>query len=311
MAVATDKDKKKTPMRSALGRGLDALIPRGEDAPASAGGSGTPTDGQPGSIFEVPLAFIEANPFQPRTTFDQEALEELADSIRAQGIIQPITVRRLNDTSFQLISGERRFRASQLVGLTHIPAYVRTANDEQMLEMAIIENIQREQLNPIEEALGYKRLMDECNLTLEKVGDKVGKKRPTINNYLRLLRLPPEIQASLRDGRLSMGHARALITIDNPLHQLDIFGRVMREGLSVRATEEMVRAVGAPKAKPATTPQPEPTPYDLQAQEMARSLSKKFDTKVKIETAKDGSGEIRLKFFNGDDLNRLLELLRT
>ena len=152
MAVATDNDKKKTPLRSALGRGLDALIPRGDDAPAGAGGSGTPADGQPGSIFEVPLAYIEANPFQPRTTFDQEALEELADSIRAQGIIQPITVRRLNDTSFQLISGERRFRASQLVGLTHIPAYVRTANDEQMLEMAIIENIQREQLNPIEEA---------------------------------------------------------------------------------------------------------------------------------------------------------------
>ncbi|MBX3100940.1 MAG: ParB/RepB/Spo0J family partition protein [Bacteroidetes bacterium] len=308
VAANNNKDKKKAPMRSALGRGLDALIPRGGDSGTDALHA-APAEGTAGSIFEVPLSQIEANPFQPRTTFDQEALEELADSIRAQGIIQPITVRRLNEGTYQLISGERRFRASQLVGLARIPAYVRTANDEQMLEMAIIENIQRENLNPIEEALGYKRLMDECSLTLEKVGEKVGKKRPTINNYLRLLKLPPEIQASLRDGRLSMGHARALITIDNPLQQLAIYAQVMQDGLSVRATEELVRAVGSPKAKAPVSDKPEPTAYELQAREMERSLGKKFDTRVKIDTGKDGSGEIRFRFFNGDDLNRLLEIL--
>lgn len=300
----------KKPIKRALGRGLDALIPRGDDAPDTTRSATVAAEqAGPGQIAEIPLDQIETNPFQPRLHFDEEALEELAASIKAQGIIQPITVRRLGHNSYQLISGERRFQASKRAGLTGVPAYIRTANDEQMLEMALIENIQRENLNPIEEALGYKRLMDECKLTLELVGDKVGKKRPTINNYLRLLKLPPEIQAGLRDKRLSMGHARALITIDNPIHQLDIYHKVMRDELSVRATEEMVRRVGETKHKPEPVPADKPNAYSLQVKEVERSLGRKLDSKVNIQTGADGSGEIRIKFYNGDDLNRLLELL--
>lgn len=189
----------------------------------------------------IDIHTIETNPFQPRTHFDQEALAELADSIRVQGIIQPITVRQLSANQYQLISGERRLQASKLAGLTHVPAYVRKANDQQMLEMALIENIQRENLNALEIALSYQRLLAECNLKQEELGDRVGKKRATVNNYLRLLKLPPEIQAGIRDGQVSMGHARALVNVEFIEDQLYIYNKIVREQWSVRQAEEAVR----------------------------------------------------------------------
>lgn len=196
--------------RNALGRGLGALLNDTEQV----NNGGGETTVIVNNINEIPLENIETNPYQPRTVFDETALNELAESIKVQGIIQPITVRKLNETTFQLISGERRFQASKRAGLTHITAYIRTANDQQMLEMALIENIQRENLNALEIALSYQRLLSECNLKQEELGDRVGKNRSTVTNYLRLLKLPPDIQAGLRDNKISMGHARALISVE-------------------------------------------------------------------------------------------------
>src|SRR6201986_1994910 len=234
--------------RNALGRGLSALLNDNESvnqaqaAPANNTAKTTePEANSLGSVNEIKLSEIEVNPFQPRTDFDEQALLELADSIKLQGLIQPITVRRLNAHSFQLISGERRFRASKLAGLTQIPAYIRTANDQQMLEMALIENIQRENLNAIEVALSFQRMIDECSLKQEELGERVSKNRSTVTNYLRLLKLPPAIQASIRDGQLSMGHAKALITIEDPTKQIYIHQHIIQQGLSVRKTEELVR----------------------------------------------------------------------
>jgi len=232
-------DKKK-----GLGKGLSALLDdtshvNTHRAPVAP----NPELGSLGSVNEISIAEIEVNPFQPRTDFDDQALHELADSIKLQGIIQPITVRRVSAHKYQLISGERRLRASKLAGLTHIPAYVRTANDQQMLEMALIENLQRENLNAIETALSFQRMMDECNLKQEELGERVSKNRSTVTNYLRLLKLPPSIQASIRDGEISMGHARALINIENPADQLYIHQQIIKQGLSVRKVEEMVRAM--------------------------------------------------------------------
>src|ERR1700749_1847658 len=230
--------------RKALGRGLSALLNDSDNvqpnqtkatvAPAAEVNSA-------GSVNEIKLSEIEVNPFQPRTDFDQEALAELADSIKLQGLIQPITVRRMNAHSYQLISGERRFRASKLAGLTHIPPYVRTANDQQMLEMSLIENIQRENLNAIEVALSFQRMIDECSLRQEELSERVSKNRSTVTNYLRLLKLPPTVQASIRDGQISMGHAKALITVDDPTKQIYIHQHIIQQGLSVRKTEELVR----------------------------------------------------------------------
>src|SRR5690606_4499484 len=194
-----------------------------------------------GSVNPIRVEDIEVNPFQPRTEFDTSALEELAESIKLQGLIQPITVRRMSENSYQLISGERRLRASRLAGLTEIPAYVRTANDQQMLEMALIENIQRENLNAIEVALSFQRMIDECDLKQEELGDRVSKSRSTVTNYLRLLKLPPSIQASIRDGKISMGHARALVNVAEVEMQLFIHQEIIKKGLSVRKVEELVR----------------------------------------------------------------------
>jgi ParB family chromosome partitioning protein len=310
----------KSGKRNALGRGLSALLPGSEDAPQPPHSLVPPVPEalaethsvlKPTGVYELPLADIEANPYQPRTDFAPEALAELAESIRTQGVVQPITVREIEPGKYQIIAGERRTRASRLAGLETIPAYVRRANDEQMLEMAIVENVQREDLNPIETALAYKRLMDECSLTIEAVGDRVGKKRATVNNYLRLLKLPPEIQASVRDGSLSMGHARALITLDNPLHQIALYQRILAENLSVRAVEDAVRRLGEPEPPKATaTPKPAPTPAQLQVKALERDLESRFGTKVQIHY-QDGTGEIRLKYYSDEDLTRLLELLNT
>ena len=228
----------KTPRKkNALGRGLGALL---EDS--AKGSVALSTDGnRAGSINEIALENIQVNPFQPRTHFDREALEELAESIKVQGIIQPITVRKLAENEYQLISGERRFQASKMAGLEAIPAYVRTADDQQMLEMALIENIQRENLNAIEVALSYQRLLSECDLKQEELGERVGKNRTTVNNYLRLLKLPPDVQVGLRDKKISMGHARAIINVEDVDKQLHIFQKIVNEDLSVRKVEQLVR----------------------------------------------------------------------
>src|ERR1700761_9642237 len=251
--------------RNVLGRGLSALLnddsvnvstkPARETA--SVATSPEVNDAGLGSVDEIKISQIEVNPFQPRTEFDEQALRELSDSIKLQGLIQPITVRRVNAHSYQLISGERRLRASKLAGLTSIPAYVRTANDQQMLEMALIENIQRENLNAIEVALSFQRMIDECNLKQEELGERVSKNRSTVTNYLRLLKLPPTIQASIRDGQITMGHAKALITVDDPTKQIFIHQQIIKHELSVRKVEELVRDLQrSPVKKEGKQPEP-------------------------------------------------------
>jgi ParB family transcriptional regulator, chromosome partitioning protein len=293
-----------TPKRkNALGRGLGALL---QDS-----SSYNPTERTPArtGIGTIPVEAIEVNPFQPRTEFDQEALQELAESIRIQGIIQPITVRKIEEEKFQLISGERRLQASKLAGLEEIPAYIRTANDQQMLEMALIENIQRQDLNAIEVALSYQRLISECDLKQEELGDRVGKKRTTVNNYLRLLRLPPDIQAGLRDNLISMGHARALINIENVDVQLDLYKQIIAEELSVRKVEALVRDImtnGARKKDKQTKARPE---LSQEIKQLQSKLSSHFGTKINISSNDKYKGEIKIPFLSLDDLNRILEIL--
>jgi len=240
-----------TEKRNALGKGLSALLNDSVSVMPDkhSAVSATEANNNLGSINGIKITEIQVNPFQPRTEFDEQALNDLADSIKLQGLIQPITVRRVNAHSYQLISGERRLRASKLAGLTHIQAYVRTANDQQMLEMALIENIQRENLNAIEVALSFQRMIDECSLKQEELGERVSKNRSTVTNYLRLLKLPPAIQASIRDGAISMGHARALITVEDPAKQLFIHQHIIKDGLSVRKVEELVRNTKSPCKK--------------------------------------------------------------
>ncbi|MCX2745751.1 ParB/RepB/Spo0J family partition protein [Mangrovivirga sp. M17] len=287
--------------RNALGKGLGALL---ADTPSQEKKAEIVKKAS-GSINEIPVSAIEVNPFQPRTDFDEAALNELAESIKIQGIIQPITVRELEKGKYQLISGERRTQASKIAGLENIPAYIRVANDQQMLEMALIENIQRENLNAIEIALSYQRLMAECDLKQEQLGDRVGKNRTTVNNYLRLLKLPPDIQAGLRDGRISMGHARALITIDSIDHQLDIYKKIVQEDLSVRKVEELVRAMSQPqKPKPQKNEDSSP-----EIKSMQNKLSSHFGTKVTINSKDNKKGVINIPFTNPDDLSRILELI--
>jgi ParB family chromosome partitioning protein len=304
-----DTDKKTLKKRSALGKGLGALLTDSSGPSQDEGVAQRATDG-PGMIAEIPTSAVEVNPFQPRLDFDEEALRELAESIRIQGIIQPITVRKLNADTYQLISGERRLQASRLIGLEQIPAYVRTANDQQMLEMALIENIQRENLNPIEIALSYQRLITECELLQEELGDRVGKKRSTVTNYLRLLKLPPEIQAALRDSQLSMGHARALINIDKVDSQLALFARIIKENLSVRKVEEMVRdlLLGSSQKQAAAKPAADPEKaYELKR--LQDKLSSHFGTQVKVQADATDKGEIKIPFHSVAELNRILDLL--
>lgn len=258
-----------------------------------------------GSVNDIKLSEIGVNPFQPRTDFDEQALAELAESIKLQGLIQPITVRRLNAHSYQLISGERRLRASRLAGLTHVPAYVRTANDQQMLEMALIENIQRENLNAIEVALSFQRMIEECSLKQEELGVRVSKNRSTVTNYLRLLKLPPSIQASLRDGDITMGHAKALINIEDPSKQIFIHQHIVKQGLSVRKTEEMVRDMQKAPVKK----EKRPGPLSFQVQKIQDDLASKFSTRVKLKMGSQGKGVIEIPFLSENDLSRILEML--
>lgn len=295
---------KKDFKRNALGKGLGALLSGNDASPVAEQQSSA----RAGTINLIPIDKIETNPFQPRTHFDIVALEELADSIRVQGIIQPITVRSMGDGSYQLISGERRLQASRLAGLKEIPAYVRTANDEQMLEMALIENIQREDLNPIEVSIAYKRLIEELGITQEMVGEKVGKKRSTVTNYLRLLKLPPEIQLGLKEGKITMGHARALINLENVEQQLALYHQALNRDLSVREVERMVAAFLEPR-RPAK--QTEKTgSQDVHLRDVERKIAQTLGSKVSLQAGKGGKGEIRIQFNNHDDLDRIMEFFQ-
>ncbi|MFY8019885.1 MAG: ParB/RepB/Spo0J family partition protein [Bacteroidia bacterium] len=291
--------------RNALGRGLSALL---ENASTDITGS----DAKPlNSISEIPLNQVQANPFQPRDVFEETALNELAESIKVHGIIQPITVRKLGYDSYQIISGERRTRAARLAGLTMIPAYIRLADDQGMLEMALIENIQREELNAMEIAFSYKRLLDECSLNQEQLGDRVGKNRSTVNNYLRLLKLPDNIQVAIRDNEISMGHARAIINIEDADEQQYLFNKMIEESLSVRDVETLVRQaherVDEKKANANPSKKKSETPASFI--EYQQTLSHKFETKVKIKADERGRGSLVIPFKSQQDLKRLIDLL--
>jgi len=285
-----------------LGRGLDAILQSPDTDITSVDISGNYVAG---AIAEIELDKIEANPFQPRAEFDDMALRELAASIKIQGVIQPVTVRKLGYDKYQLISGERRLRASRLAGLSTIPVFIRVANDEQMLEMALIENIHRENLNAIEIAISYQRLIDECNLTQEALSEQVGKNRATITNYLRLLKLPPEIQIALRDGHITMGHARAMINLESDEKQLLILQRIIEQELNVRQVESLVREQNNPSKTTKTPVQAVPAVY----KETTKRLTEKLGSKVLIKRSPDGKGTLQISFSNDAELNRLIEFL--
>ncbi|MFO7863022.1 MAG: ParB/RepB/Spo0J family partition protein [Salinivirgaceae bacterium] len=288
--------------KKALGRGLGALI---EESPKAE----EPI--QNDAIREIMISQVKVNPFQPRTEFDEEALEELSASITELGIIQPITVRQINEDEYQIISGERRTRAAKMAGLERIPAYIRTADDQAMLEMALVENIQREDLDAIEIAISYQRLMEECKLTQQDLSARVGKQRSTITNYLRLLKLPAEIQKGIRHKVLSMGHARALITIEGEDDQLYLFELIVKEALSVRKVEEMAKAINAGEnVRDQAVNQPAPGRKKLSEEykQLQKHLDGFFRTGVKLKRADDGKGQIVIPFKSDDELERIIAL---
>lgn len=314
--------------KSALGKGLSALLPseeRDDDREKASGDDVSRSqlyrfeDGNRlvGRVAEVEVENIRPNPYQPRQEFSDDALDELAASIEQLGIIQPITVRALGEGRFEIISGERRLRAARRAGLPRVPAFVRKANTEQMLEMALVENVQREQLNPIEVALGYQRLMEECGLTQEEVSERVSKSRATVANFLRLLRLPPRIQAALRDKEVAMGHARALITVDDHDAQIDLLKQTIEEDLSVREVERRVREYQqaqeeAEQADAAEEEAPEdtgPSRDELQLEEYRNQLRSRFSTQVNIRHKSDGEGKIEISYYSAEDLERLIDML--
>ncbi len=286
-----------------LGRGLDAILQSPETDITSADISGNYVAG---AVAEISVEKIEANPFQPRIEFDDMALRELAASIKSQGVVQPVTVRKLGFDKYQLISGERRLRATKLAGLDTIPVFIRVANDEQMLEMALIENIHRENLNAIEIAISYQRLIDECQLTQEQLSDRVGKNRTTIANFLRLLKLPAEVQVALRDGHISMGHARALIGLESTKDQLVVLQRIIDEELNVRKVEAIVRKINFPETeeKPVSK-NVVPAVYKQQL----HALSEQLNTKMDIRRNAHGKGTISLRFSNDAELERIFDAL--
>ncbi|MDZ7694498.1 MAG: ParB/RepB/Spo0J family partition protein [Balneolaceae bacterium] len=305
--------------KKVLGRGLGAFFPdykeegEGQDeAQKKEGDNSSSTYIEPQKrvniVLHIPLGNIRPNPHQPRKQFEEESLEELAQSIKKHGLIQPITVRYVGEKRFELISGERRLRASKLAGLDEIPSYVREVNDEDIISYALIENIQREDLNPIEIAMGYKRLIEECDYTQAEVAEKVGKNRSTITNMLRLLNLPPFIQAALRDRSLSMGHARALISVDDADVQKELFEKAVENDYSVRQLEEAVRKIGQEEKKKSKDGKKDENSAFIN--EISNRLRRKFSTKVNIKQKKDG-GEIRIEYYTDEDLDRLLELFES
>lgn len=296
----------KATKKQALGRGLSALLKDPQNDIKSAEDKNA--DKLVGHIVELELNAIEVNPFQPRTSFNEESLRELASSIRELGVIQPITVRKLDYNQYQLVSGERRFRASKLVGLETIPAYIRIANDQESLEMALVENIQRQDLDPIEISLSYQRLIDEINLTQEQLSERIGKNRSTIANYLRLLKLDPIVQTGMRDGFLSMGHGRALINLEDNQTQLEIYEKILANSLSVRETEKLVRNLqeGKPEEKPATT-----TPaVSRNIKKSIKEFSDRLGAKVDVKVAKNGKGKVIIPFTSEEDLERLKKIIQ-
>jgi ParB family chromosome partitioning protein len=306
MSIKQESNSKK---RIGLGRGLGALLEDSESVQSNKHASDFAGSLDSVNLMEeIPLELIETNPFQPREYFEKEALQDLAESIRIQGIIQPITVRKIAPRKFQLISGERRLQASKLAGLVKIPAYVRTADDQQMIEMALIENIQRENLNAIEIALSYKRLMVECDLKQEDLGSRVGKNRSTVTNYMRLLKLPPAIQVAIRDNKLSMGHARSLISVENLEVQNQLFLKAISEEWSVRKLEDAVRQ-SANLDKSEKSLGDEPIVNSTELKTIQSAFSNFFNSPVSLKVNAEGKGEIKLNFKTKDELLNLLKVL--
>jgi ParB family chromosome partitioning protein len=288
------------PTKRALGRGLDAILSSPDTDITSKDISGNYVAG---AIAELNIDEIEANPFQPRSDFDELMLKELSDSIKSQGVVQPITVRKMGRDHYQLIAGERRLKASKLAGLKRVPSFIRVANDEQMLELALIENIHRADLNAIEVAISYQRLIEECSLTQEKLSERVGKSRSAIANFLRLLKLPPEIQVALRDSSITTGHARALITVEEETTQLHILKSIITEGLSVRQVEELVRKLNNPNAKKKKAPEKSiPEKY----KDVPAVISKTLGTQIKIRRSENGRGNIVIAFKNDAELDKII-----
>jgi len=292
----------KATKKQALGRGLSALLKETAEVNSAEDKN---ADKLVGNIIELDINSIDVNPYQPRTYFDEEALRELASSIKELGVIQPITVRKLSSDKFQLVSGERRFRASKLIGNKTVPAYIRLANDQEMLEMALVENIQRKNLDPIEVALSYQRLIDEIQLTQEELSTRVGKKRSTVTNYLRLLKLDPIIQTGMRDGFISMGHGRALINVDSNSDQLNIYEKIVRDKLSVRQTEELVKNLKAGKV--AKTAKKKALPNYIS--ESVKDISDYFGHKIDVSVNNRGKGKISIPFHSEEDFARIKKLL--
>ena len=293
----------KATKKQALGRGLSALLKETSNVIAA---NDKNADKVVGNIIEIDLNLIDVNPYQPRTYFDEEALRELASSIKELGVIQPITVRKLAEDKFQLVSGERRFRASKLIGNKTVPAYIRLANDQEMLEMALVENIQRKNLDPIEVALSYQRLIDEIKLTQEEMSIRVGKKRSTVTNYLRLLKLDPIVQTGMRDGFISMGHGRALINIESTEDQLNIYEKILRDKLSVRQTEELAKTIKTG----AITKVSKKKKVPKFVKESVKEISEYFGHKIDVSVNSKGKGKISIPFHSEEDFNRIKNLLK-
>jgi ParB family chromosome partitioning protein len=295
--------------KRALGKGLSALLESAATDITSSSGSlqGSQTVG---SISSILISQIEANPFNPRTHFEDDALKELAQSIKEHGVIQPLTVRKLGRDKYQIISGERRFRASQLAGLNDVPCYIRIANDSSMLEMALVENIQREDLNAIEVGLSYQRLIDECNFTQEKLGEKLGKSRSNVTNYLRLLKLPVKVQIGVRESLISMGHARALVSAGDEKQQEDLFTKILTDNLSVRDLEDLIKGEkGSSKAVGNSTSKASAYPLSNDVVNFKVNLAKKLNTKVEIKANNKGVGKLVINFKSQADLEKIIESL--
>ena len=290
----------KATRKQAMGRGLSALLKESSDNIPQKG-----INNIVGNILELELNLIEVNPYQPRTYFDEESLRELAGSIKELGVIQPITVRKTRDNKFQLVSGERRFRASKLIGNKTVPAYIRIANDKEMLEMALVENIQRQNLDPIEVALSYQRLIDEIQLTQEELSTRVGKKRSTVTNYLRLLKLDPILQTGIRDGFISMGHGRTIISIENKENQITIYKKILRDKLSVRQTEELVKNLKKSKTKKSKKKE---LPKFIK--DNIQEINSFFGQSINITIGLDGKGKLTIPFQSEEDFNRIKNLLK-
>jgi ParB family transcriptional regulator, chromosome partitioning protein len=293
--------------KPAMGRGLSALLENASTDITSKSNEQAVL----GNIALIRIDQIEVNPFNPRTHFEEDALNELADSIKTHGIIQPLTVRKMDVDKFQLISGERRFRASQLAGLTEVPAYIRLANDQAMLEMALVENIQREDLNAIEVAISYQRLLEECDLTQEQLSQKLSKSRSSITNFLRLLKLPILIQTGIRDGLISMGHARALVSAGDETRQLELFETTLDENWSVRQLEQAIKNGVETTSKKTQKKQSTPTDISVEQDQFRHVLAERISAKIDIRKSTNGSGKLVINFDSDTDLNRIIELLNS